>query len=163
YHAICAPGACTPDRIVGHGVLGRLLARIAVATGGAPPVVWERNPGRMSGNVGYEVRDPAEGVQGKYKVICDASGDASLLDALISRLAPGGEVILAGFYSERLTFSFPPAFMREARIRVAAEWRPSDLAAVLDLVESGRLSLDGLITHRRGVERAAAAYETAFR
>jgi 3-hydroxyethyl bacteriochlorophyllide a dehydrogenase len=26
------------------------------------------------------------------------SGDASLLNSLISRLAPGGEVVLAGFY-----------------------------------------------------------------
>ena len=42
---------------------------------------------------------------------------------LIARLAPGGEIVLAGFYSAPLSFVFPPAFMREARIRVAAEWR----------------------------------------
>ena len=53
----------------------------------------------------------------------------SLLDPLIGRLAPGGEIVLAGFYSEPLSFAFPPAFMREARIRVAAEWQPPDLAA----------------------------------
>ncbi len=56
--------------------------------------------------------------------------------------------MLAGFYSEPLSFSFPPAFMREARIRVAAEWQRGDLLAVMALVESGALSLDGLITHR---------------
>ncbi len=56
--------------------------------------------------------------------------------------------MLAGFYSEPLSFAFPPAFMREARIRVAAEWQRADLVAVKQLVESGRLSLDGLITHR---------------
>ena len=38
--------------------------------------------------------------------------------------------MLAGFYSEPLSFAFPPAFMREARIRVAAEWRQADLVAV---------------------------------
>ena len=40
--------------------------------------------------------------------------------------------MLAGFYSEPLSFAFPPAFMREARLRVAAEWKPSDLIAVKD-------------------------------
>jgi bacteriochlorophyllide a dehydrogenase len=162
YHAVCAPGAAKPNRIVGHGVLGRLIARVTIATGGEPPVVWERNPQRMTGNIGYQVSDPAEGVGKSFPVICDASGDAALLDALIARLAPGGEVVLAGFYSERLSFAFPPAFMREARIRAAAEWRPSDLAAVKALVESGALSLDGLITHRREARHAASAYHTAF-
>jgi bacteriochlorophyllide a dehydrogenase len=162
YHAICAPGATRPDRIVGHGVLGRLLARIAVATGGDAPVVWERNPLRMAGGTGYIVMDPSEGVGKSHRVICDASGDASLLDSLIARIEPGGEIVLAGFYSERLSFAFPPAFMREARIRVAAEWRPEDLAGVKHLVDSGQLSLDGLITHRQDARRAAVAYRTAF-
>ena len=43
-HAIAAPGASLPDLIVGHGVLGRLLARLAVQSGGAPPTVWETQP-----------------------------------------------------------------------------------------------------------------------
>ena len=51
--------------------------------------------------------------------------------------------MLAGFYSERLSFAFPPAFMREARFRVAAEWQPADMCAVSDLIAAGRLSLDG--------------------
>ena len=33
-----------PELIVGHGSLGRLLARIVVAMGGPPPTVWEREP-----------------------------------------------------------------------------------------------------------------------
>jgi 3-hydroxyethyl bacteriochlorophyllide a dehydrogenase len=40
----------------------------------------------------------------------------------VSRLAPGGEIVLAGFYDEPLSFTFPPAFMREARFRIAAQW-----------------------------------------
>ena len=70
--------------------------------------------------------------------------------------------MLAGFYDERLSFVFPPAFMKEARIRIAAQWRESDLFAVRELAESGRLSLDGLITHRQEAVHADAAYRTAF-
>lgn len=163
YHAI-APGQEIrhPDLIVGHGVLGRLLARLTIATGGAPPTVWEKNPDRTSGSDGYEVIDPATDTHRNYRSICDVSGDGSLLDTLISHIAPGGEIVLAGFYSAPLSFSFPPAFMREARIRVAAQWVESDLLAVKSLAESGRVSLDGLITHRKDAIDADSAYRTAF-
>ena len=161
YHAHSAPGTKQPDLIVGHGVLGRMIARLAVLAGGHP-VVWDTNPARRSGAVGYEVIDPSTDTRKNYKCICDVSGVSSLLDELIGRLAPGGEVVLAGFYDTPLSFVFPPAFMREARIRVAAQWSPPDLAAVIALAGDGLLSLDDLITHRQDATQADAAYRTAF-
>jgi len=160
-HALALPGVAPPDLIIGHGVLGRMLARLAVLSGGRP-VVWETNPARAEGAEGYDVVDPATDDRRDYRAIYDVSGDASLLDALIGRLAPGGEVVLAGFYSDRLSFAFPPAFMREARLRIAAQWQPADLAAVAALAGSGELSLAGLITHREAAGDAAQAYRTAF-
>jgi 3-hydroxyethyl bacteriochlorophyllide a dehydrogenase len=124
--------------------------------------VWETNPARRDGASGYVVRDPGADDRRDYGGICDVSGDSGLLDALVARLAPGGEIVLAGFYEAPLSFAFPAAFMREARIRIAAEWKPCDMEAVLALVASGRLSLDGLITHRAAAADAAAAYRTAF-
>ena len=106
--------------------------------------------------------DPATDKRRDYRSIYDVSGDASLLDSLIARLAPGGEVVLAGFYGETMSFAFPAAFMREARLRIAAEWRDADLQAVKLLVESGELNLDGLITHRQEAKSAPDAYRTAF-
>jgi len=150
-----------PELIVGHGVLGRMLARLAVAAG-AEPVVWESNPARRDGAHGYQVLDPADDPRRDYRRTCDASGDPAILDVLIGRLAPGGEVVLAGFYDTPLAFAFAPAFMREARLRIAAQWQPQDLTAVGELVRGGRLSLDGLVTHRESAAAADAAYRTAF-
>ncbi len=161
-HALAAGDATPADLIVGHGVLGRLLARIAVAAGGPPPTVWETNPVRQGGAEGYTVIHPDTDERRDYRAIYDVSGDPKLLNPLIGRLARGGEVVLAGFYDQPLTFDFPPAFMREARLRVAAEWSPPDLAATTVLIESEALSLDGLITHRVGVREADKAYRTAF-
>jgi 3-hydroxyethyl bacteriochlorophyllide a dehydrogenase len=158
YHA--SANAAQPELIIGHGVVGRLLARIAVSYGAAP-VVWETNPARREGAAGYAVCAPEEDERRNYNVIYDASGDSSILDTLVSRLAPGGEIVLAGFYS-KLAFAFAPAFMREARFRIAAQWQPSDLAATKALVETGKLSLDGLITHHAKPADAGAAYQTAF-
>lgn len=161
HHAVAAEGAELPELIVGHGVLGRLIARLTVLLGGSP-TVWERDERRASGSYEYPVSDADRDPRRDYRVICDVSGDSSLLNNLIARLAPGGEVVLAGFYADPLSFAFPPAFMREARIRVAAEWRNPDLAAVRYYVESGRLSLDGLITHHANATRAEDAYRAAF-
>ena len=116
----------------------------------------------MAGAVGYEVATPDADPSRRYFRICDASGDPALLDGLIARLTPGGEIVLAGFYPDRLSFAFPPAFMCEARLRVAAEFRPHDLAAVRQLIEDGRLPLDGLITHRSEAALAPDAYRAAF-
>ena len=161
HHAL-PDGEPLPDLVVGHGALGRLVARLVVALGGAPPTVWEASPARREGAVGYTVRAADDDPRRDYRCICDVSGDPSLLDALVGRLRPGGEIVLAAFYATRVSFDFPPAFVRGARFRVAAEWRPADLAAVTALAGDGRLSLDGLVTHRADALDASAAYRTAF-
>ena len=104
---------------------------------------------------------PEEDERRDYGVIYDVSGDAGALDGLVQRLARGGEIVLAGFY-DRIGFSFPPAFMREASFRIAAQWAEGDLARVAHLVETGALSLEGLITHRRPAAEAPEAYAQAF-
>ena len=206
HHALNLPHLDLPDLIVGHGVLGRLLARLCMLRGGPPPTVWERDASRRpsapsaseaslsakpsapvavfsgvspsspvlpavslsssitaaTSPVDYPVMQPEDDPRRDYRCIVDASGDASHLDQLIARIAPGGQLVLAGFYADLLHFSFAPAFMRELSIRVAAEWKEKDLHAVKHAVESGQLSLDGLITHRMPAQQANLAYETAF-
>ena len=166
YHAVACGGKEAPHRppdlIVGHGVLGRLLARMVVAAGYDAPTVWELNPERAHGAMGYTVISPLDDTRRDYQAIYDVSGDCGILDKAIARLAFGGEVVLAGFYHEPLSFNFAPAFMREAQIRTAAEWKRADMMAVRELAENGRLSLDGLITHHDVATHAADAYRTAF-
>ena len=158
HHAIA--GGIPPDLVVGHGILGRLLARIAIALGAPAPTVWETNPARRDA-AGYSVIGSDTDERRDYRTIFDASGATDLLDTMIPRLAKGGEIVLAGFY-DRLSFAFPPAFMREARLRIAAEFTPADIAATTALVASGKLKLDGLVSHTRPASEAAEAYPQAF-
>lgn len=164
-HALHAPddGApALPDLIVGHGALGRIAARLAIALGGAPPTVWEVAPARMGGARGYAVVRPDDDPRTDYRRVLEVSGAPAILDACIGRLAPGGEVVIAGFYTEALSFGFVPAFRRGARLRVAAEWRPADLAGFRALAVSGRVPLADLVTHSALPDAAAQAYATAF-
>ena len=161
-HAIAGRNVTIPDLIIGHGVLGRLLARLTVAAGAPAPTVWEIDPDRMEGAKGYEVVKPDDDPRRDYHAIYDASGRSDLLNDWVGRIVKGGEIVLAGFYTQPIQFAFPPAFMKEARLRVAAEWNADDMVATRALVESGALSLSGLITHTSDATDASQAYETAF-
>ncbi len=161
-HAVRGSTPAERTLVVGHGALGRLVARILADRADAPPpTVWETNPIRKGGNLAYPVVDPAEDEAGEYGTIYDLSGDGGILDAVLPRLARGGEVVLAGFY-HRIGFGFPPAFLKEARIRVAAEWQARDLRGALEMQGEGRLSLADLVTHRESAGKAPDAYRTAF-
>lgn len=155
-------GGEPPDLIVGHGVLGRLLARLTVATGAPAPTVWEINPARRAGGAGYDVIAPGDDDRRDYRSIYDVSGDAGGIDACIGRLAKKGELVLAGFYAQRPSFDFAPAFLREARLRVAAEWSPADLDNTRALADTGLLSLAGLVSDVAPASEAASAYPAAF-
>ena len=98
-------GSCAPPQlIVGHGVLGRLLARLTLALGHPPPTVWETNTARAGGARGYAVLDPEADSRRDYQSIYDVSGDASLLDSLIGRLGKAAKSCWPG--------SIPNPFLR---------------------------------------------------
>ena len=161
YHALRpTPDAALPDLIIGHSVLGRLLARLTMALGGDAPVVWETMEDRRGGASGYAVTAPEAGRT--YRTIIDASGDAGIVDQLMPALEKQGEIVLAGFYAQPLSFAFPPAFMKEARLRVAAEWQPHDFDAVCAMANDNPALLDGLVTHCLPANRADEGYRTAF-
>lgn len=151
-----------PELIVGHGVLGRLVARLCLALGGSPPRVWELDGNRRRGARGYEVVDPKEDDRNDYVRAVDVSGDPGILDQVIPQMSWSGAVVLAGFYADPVQFRFPPAFQREIQILVAAEWQKQDLEAVTRMLREGRLSLEGLITHTARPEEASRAYTQAF-
>jgi bacteriochlorophyllide a dehydrogenase len=90
------------------------------------------------------------------------SGDPGVLDRLLEHSAPRAEIVLAGFYSGRIGFDFVPAFLRESRIRVAAQWGAEDLRVVAGLLASGAIVVSDLVTHRASPASAGEAYRTAF-
>ena len=138
-----------PDCIVGHGVLGRLLARLAGGRRHAP-TVWETNPMRHRRRRGlWRGRIPDDDPRRDYRAIYDVSGDAGLLDTLIGRLAPGRRD-RAGRLLRRAGCRSPfrrPSCARRGFASPPNGSRPISIA-VTALIEIGRLSLDGLITHR---------------
>ena len=161
-HAIAGFGNELPDLIVGHGVLGRLLARMALVAGGNAPIVWETNKDRMDGAEGYEVMHPDADKRRDYKSVYDVSGDPTVIENLLGRITKGGEIVLAGFYPGNINFAFPTAFMKEARLRISAEFNSEDVSVTRSLIEAGNLSLRDLVTNMEPAKNVSKAYDNAF-
>ena len=151
-----------PELIIGHGALGRLLARVTEARYQMTPVVWETADERREGNHSYTVIDPTDDDRRDYRRVCDVSGASLIIDQAVHHLAKGATVLLAGFYAAPIQFQFPAAFMREIDLRISAEWQPEDMQSALDLVSGGDLSLSGIITHDQPYDSAETAYQQAF-
>ena len=151
-----------PELIIGHGALGRLLARITKARYQMTPVVWETAAERREGDHSYTVIDPTDDDRRDYRRVCDVSGASLIIDQAVHHLAKGATVLLAGFYAAPIQFQFPAAFMREIDLRISAEWQPEDMQSALDLVSGGDLSLSGIITHDQPYDSAETAYQQAF-
>ena len=151
-----------PELIIGHGALGRLLARVTEARYQMTPVVWETADERREGNYSYTVIDPTDDDRRDYRRICDVSGASLIIDQAVHHLAKGATILLAGFYAAPIQFQFPAAFMREIDLRISAEWQPEDMQSALDLVSGGDLSLSGIITHDQPYDSAETAYQQAF-
>ena len=151
-----------PELIIGHGALGRLLARVTEARYQMTPVVWETGAERREGNHSYTVIDPTDDDRRDYRRVCDVSGASLIIDQAVHHLAKGATVLLAGFYAAPIQFQFPAAFMREIDLRISAEWQPEDMQSALDLVSGGDLSLSGIITHDQPYDSAETAYQQAF-
>jgi 3-hydroxyethyl bacteriochlorophyllide a dehydrogenase len=161
HHIFTESNDYKPDIIVGHGALGRLIAKIAVLNGGNPTVI-EADQDRRKGNFEYEVISPLESKSITGDCLVDASGDSTQLNNLIKLLKPHGEIVLAGFYDKPLSFDFAPAFLREAKIRVSAQWTPNDLKEVSRLFAEKKINFEDLISHRVSVDSIVSAYEIAF-
>ena len=75
-----------PELIIGHGALGRLIARVAEARYHATPVVWETAAERREGNHSYTVIDPKEDDRRDYRRVCVSAVPISLLIKLYTIL-----------------------------------------------------------------------------
>ena len=76
-----------PELIIGHGALGRLLARITEARYQMTPVVWETADERREGNHSYTVIDPTDDDRRDYRRICDVSGASLIIDQAVHHLS----------------------------------------------------------------------------
>ena len=151
-------------------VVLRELGRSAT-TSGEP--TWQTRNALLEQGLLLEFEErPEQALAALHQAMVAAGGDVDLLFALAELSFLHGQhtaqpawELAAAVYAYAFLFpegsgAAPGRF--DPRLRIAAEWKPADLAAVSGLIAARRLSLDGLITHRAPARDAETAYRTAF-
>src|SRR5580692_3764900 len=139
-----------PARIFAVDMVPERLARAEAL--GAEPIDARTAPGSA------QVLE-ATGGRGADSVIEAVGADATVLDAL-SCAATGGTVSVVGVnLSMALPFPMGLVFLKSLTVRAVFAPVPGTWPALVPLLQSGRLRLDGTFTHRMGLSEAAQAYE----
>lgn len=172
--------------VLGLGLVGVLAAQL-YRIAGARVICFDPEPGRraVAARVGLEVLDvETEGVvEGLYEatggrgvdIAVDAAGSGPAIVQCVDACAPYGQVVLLGSprppHETNLTATFNRIHMQWLTVHGALEWRlppykvpgggacvEDNLARLLDHLRSGRLVVDGLVSHHIQPEGLLDAY-----
>lgn len=156
--------------VLGQGIVGQLVARLAKRAGADFVAVVDRVDGRLEKSQAdrvINIREEAleEALEGtRADVIVEATGSMGALSNALPQLADHGRIVLLGYY-DHIDIPYAPVFMREARIFVAREWQfgpEGDLPQIRDIIANNEIDISGLITQRVPLDRIQAAYRLAL-
>lgn len=171
-HGINVASVREGDRVLvlGQGIVGQLVARLARRAGAEYIIVADRVDVRLSKshadkiiNVSQESLEEALGGE-KVNLLIEATGSMAALSSALPLLADHARVLLLGYY-EHIDIPYAPLFMHEAQILVAREWAfgpDGDLPQVRDIIANGEIDVNGLLTHYVPIDRIQAAYRLAL-
>jgi L-iditol 2-dehydrogenase len=148
--------------VVGTGPIGQLIIRALRAEGvgdvaAAEPLAHRLDLALASG--ARPLRDDDE-----VDVAIEVAGEDAAVDVAIASAAPGGRVVLAGIPGDdRTTFTASAARRKGLTLQLCRRMRPVDLSRAIELVGSGRIVLDGLVSHVFDLEHVDDAFQTLMR
>jgi L-iditol 2-dehydrogenase len=144
----------TRAAVFGCGPIGLLLVR-ALRAVGAEVGVAEVLEHRLE----VALADGAAILEGEVDVAFEAAGDDGALDAAIAATRPGGRVVIVGIPDgDRTSFSAAAARRKGLTLLVSRRMTATDLPRAIGLVDSGRISLGGLISEVHDLEHGAEAF-----
>ena len=151
--------------IAGCGPIGLLVQQVAQAAGATvalavDPLEHRREAAARAG--AQAVLAPAEPWDGApVDVAFEAAGTDAAVDAALHAARPGARVVLAGIPGgDRTTFSASVA-RRKGLTLVVVRRMGEVYPRAIRLVESGAVTLDGLVTHRFPLARVGEAFSVA--
>ncbi len=147
--------------VVGAGPVGILAGLTARALGAGRVVIRDVSTARVevARRCGLEV-DPADALERDADVMIECSANADALIAGIRRLRPGGRAALIGVPKMELV-PLPLAESVPFEISILLVHRYAHTwPAVIDLIASGRIPTEHLVTHHFALDEVQSAFET---
>jgi L-iditol 2-dehydrogenase len=147
--------------VFGCGPIGLLILQLARLAGAAEVLVSEPLPHRLEAARGLGGREwkPDQGVDAAFEV----AGENAAVEDAVTAARPGGIVLLVGIPGDDRT-SFPASTARRKGLTLKLVRRMKHTyPRAIHLVETGRVDVRSLVTHRFPLSRAAEAFQTADR
>ncbi len=149
--------------ILGAGPIGLCVLASAQAVGTPTAVVTEPIPERRSlaVSLGAESACDPENLDtsAQLDTVFECCGQQSALDQGIDLLKPGGTLVIVGIpEADRVSFSIDLLRRKEIAI-VNVRRQEGCVQATLDLMASGAITIDRLVTHRFSMDCVSEAFE----
>lgn len=159
-----------PVVVLGAGTIGVLTGLVLRERGFERFGVVSRNPARQGraeavGLPTIPLADAeaegriAERLGGAPACVLECAGSPSAAQLAVELVRPLGQVILVGIALEPLGLAAPSVVLKEAEIRGAAAYRRADFREAIELLASGRIPVDRLITGVEPLERAESMFQ----
>lgn len=142
--------------VMGAGPIGLFAAQVARACG-AQVEVFDVRPARLAlaGALGFATSAMSPG-RDAYSVLLECSGNQEAIDGALAVLAPGARVVLIGMGASRVSFDLGTVQALELQILGSFRYA-STYPVALDLLASGAVRAEPLITHRFGLDDVGVA------
>ena len=152
--------------ITGAGPIGIVTAQAARAFGASAVVVGDLMPARRDVALRFgatQAVDPAVGPLGSgFDAFVDASGSPVAVKQGVSALKPGGVAVLVGMGADEI--ALPVSVIQNRELVVTGVFRYANTwPLAIELVASGAVDLDALVTGSFGLDEVRAALESAAR
>ncbi len=161
--ACCETAPGEPVSVIGAGPIGLLVALVLRARGYGRVRLISRNGARgaLAAELGLAVARPDEASDGDAQACvfeCAGTGAAARLAVEIAR--PLGRIMLVGIAHEPLDLVAAPIVMKELTLRGVLTYTRENFADAIELLASGSIPTERLISAVLGLQDAEAAFRS---
>jgi 2-desacetyl-2-hydroxyethyl bacteriochlorophyllide A dehydrogenase len=159
--------------VLGAGPIGCLLIQLARLSGASTILAVEPDDVRRRHAIeagadlvcgSAEVTGCLRSLRGTMgaDVVIEATGDTASAQASFDLVRRGGTLLLFGVYPTEARISVSPFRVNDDELRIVGSLNnPNTHQRAIDLLASGRIVLDGVITHRLGLSELGSAMDRA--
>ena len=169
-------GIRSGDRVVifGFGPMGAIILQLALMQGASAVIVIEPQAGRRvraEALGAHWVIDPAhesavDAIRAQYpdgvEVVFDCSGNVDAVRQSLQLVMRGGTVMLYGVCDKSKNLEINPFWVNDNEITIRGSYNnPNTMARAVDLLVSGRLDAEAVVTHHYPLAQAQEAFRAS--
>jgi (R,R)-butanediol dehydrogenase / meso-butanediol dehydrogenase / diacetyl reductase len=161
---LAAPAPGDPLLVVGGGAIGLLTALVLAARGHEQVTLVSRNAERAKlaaslGLAAVSLADAEGDLAGRYACVFECAGSPSAASLAVAACRPLGTVMLVGIAMAPLELAAAPIVLAELTIRGVLAYRRAEFAAAIELLASGAIGVEALVTATIALEGSEAAFQ----